>query len=66
MEIDEKQLKDEAVRLLEVHYGENTAKLYKDFYEDKPGEIVKESLFELLSELLGKDKAQEQIDKFLK
>ena len=66
MATNEKDLKDKAVRLLEIHYGEDAAKLYKNFYEDKSGEVVRQSLFELLGELLGADKAQEQIDKFLK
>lgn len=51
-------IREESVKILQDYLGLETAKMYGDFYRDKPKEIVLESISELLSELVGTKKAQ--------
>ena len=54
-------VKEQAIRLISENLGEVTAKSYVEFYKDKDDLIVKESILELLTEVLGEKKAREKI-----
>ena len=53
--------KDQAVGLISENLGATTAKSYVEFYKDKSDDVVKESVLELLTEVIGAKKAQEKI-----
>lgn len=54
-------LKTQAIRLIREVLGDTTARMYTDYYQDKPDELVRTSLTELLIEVLGETKAREKI-----
>lgn len=58
---ESQQFADEACRLIGVHIGEQSAKLYRDFYQDKDVKTVFESIRELLSEVVGESRAQSEL-----
>ena len=60
------KLRNQAVWLIESHYGSETAGMYREFYKDKDDKTVIESVTELLVELLGRVKADELIKNLLK
>ena len=53
--------KDQAIRLISENLGAVAAKSYGEFYKDKSDDVVKESVLELLTEIIGAKKAQEKI-----
>ena len=54
-------VKDQVIKLISENLGEVTAKNYAEFYKDKDDMTVKESVLELLTEVIGERKAQEKI-----
>ena len=55
-------LKDKAVKLIAENLGDITAKSYANFYMDKNDEVVKSSVVELLTEVIGEKKAKEKTE----
>lgn len=47
--------------LISENLGEVAASSYRKFYNDKPDKLVIESVSELLTEVLGENKAREKI-----
>ncbi|MBI5044633.1 MAG: hypothetical protein HZC02_01795 [Candidatus Levybacteria bacterium] len=43
--------------------GKKTATMYSEFYKDKPSEVIKVSLEELLTEVVGKQQARKRMTK---
>lgn len=54
-------LRDQAIRLISENLGEVTAKSYVEFYKDKSDDVVRESVLELLTEVIGEKKAREKV-----
>ncbi|MDO8241283.1 MAG: hypothetical protein Q7T51_04880 [Candidatus Moranbacteria bacterium] len=48
------------------YFGRSTAEAYVGLYADKSEDFILLSITELLTEYLGKEKAQEEIDKLKK
>ena len=48
-----------ALQLITDNFGETTSKMYEKFYQDKDDQTVLLSITELLTELLGANKAHE-------
>ena len=61
-----RELQNKAVKLIETHFGSASAKMYENFYQDKDDKTILESVTELLSELVGTAKAEEQLNTILK
>jgi len=59
-------VKDQALRLISENLGEVTAKSYAEFYKDKDDVTIKESVNELLTEVIGDRKASEVISELNK
>lgn len=55
------EIRSQAVSLIEMHLGSMTAKMYKDFYGKKSSNDVIVSVKELLSEVIGPEKAEKEI-----
>lgn len=53
----------EALKLIKDNLGEETSRLYKDFYSDKSDDEVFTSVKELLSEINGAEMAKQQVKK---
>ncbi|MBU0660622.1 hypothetical protein KKG22_00400 [Patescibacteria group bacterium] len=59
-----RNIRSKAVDIITIYFGEDMAKIYNNFYEDKPAEIIGESVVELLTEYLGETVAKKQLHKF--
>jgi hypothetical protein len=59
-------LKKEATELLLKYFGHITAEAYTDLYQDRSKDFILLSLSDLLTEYLGEEKAQEELDKLKK
>ncbi len=55
------QIKDRSLSLIEIHLGSTTAQMYRDFYKEKPADVVLSSAKELLIEVIGELKAEKEI-----
>jgi hypothetical protein len=53
-----------ALTLIEKYYGGTTAKLYDTYYNRRDEKAVKESVRELLTEMVGSAKAEQEMDIF--
>lgn len=51
-----------AVKLIENNLGGEFARLYQEFYKDKTNEEILVSVRELLSEVVGPEMADEQVN----
>ncbi len=58
-----KQFVSDVVGLIGDAFGESTAKMYAQYYEDKPIGLVKVSATELLREALGPERAEEELSR---
>jgi hypothetical protein len=58
METEYHNIKEKAVNIIASYFGANTAGLYKEYYKDKNEDLVIISLRELLTEIVGVDKAE--------
>jgi hypothetical protein len=56
-------VKQEAVKLIAMYFGQNTADLYGNFYVGKADSVVVQSLKLLLTDFIGETKAAEQVNK---
>ena len=56
--------KTTALQLLSKYYGDTTATLYGAYYEKREDRAVKESVRELLSEMVGVDRAEKEMQAF--
>jgi hypothetical protein len=52
---------EQAVALLEKYAGHYFAQTYASFYRDQPDEVIRESVREVLTELVGERKANELV-----
>lgn len=50
-----------AVKLISDNLGSSTAESYKEFYKGKGDDVIRESVNELLTEILGEKKAREKM-----
>ncbi|OGV92676.1 hypothetical protein A3B57_01210 [Microgenomates group bacterium RIFCSPLOWO2_01_FULL_47_10] len=55
------ELAKEACGLIAVHMGKQTAQLYQDFYKDKDVRTILLSIEELLSEVIGNQRAKSEL-----
>lgn len=54
-------LKERATKLIAENLGDVAAKAYKNFYADKPDDLILQSIEELLTEVLGESKSKEKM-----
>ncbi len=52
-------IKNKAVSLINDYFGEDTAKMYADFYKTQEDSVVLTSLLQLLTEFMGETGAKE-------
>jgi hypothetical protein len=57
----EKDLIADACKLIALNYGEYTSSLYQKYYADKDNSHILTSLQELLEEMVGPEKASQQL-----
>lgn len=53
--------KDYAVMLIAKYYGDTTAEMYKSYYAKKDDARVKDSVSELLTEMLGTKRTEKEM-----
>lgn len=61
---NDQALKTAATQAIEQYLGSYASGLYKEYYKDKPVATVKLSLRELLSEVIGENRADEVMKEF--
>jgi hypothetical protein len=57
----EDSIKKEAIRIIGKYFGNQTADLYANFYDDKTDEVVLASIEEMLVDFIGKEKTEQEI-----
>lgn len=57
------QVIDQACGLIASYMGETSAEMYRKYYMDKGVDIITVSIRELLSELVGEKKANEELNR---
>lgn len=62
--MDKNETINTACRLIADNLGEYTANMYRDFYENKDEALIKNSVKELLVELIGQQSAEKQISQY--
>lgn len=60
---NDSRVKEKALDLIALHIGDVTAQMYVTFYKKKSDEFILHSLKDLMSSLLGKEKAAKEIKK---
>lgn len=62
MTLDKSQkIRKAVVELLRRFFGDETADMYENFFQDEDAETILQSAKELLTEVLGEQKAEEEI-----
>lgn len=59
------ELSKKAVGILQTYAGHYFAETYGEFYQDQSDEVIRESMLEVLTDLVGERKAKEIIEKEL-
>lgn len=59
--MDQNKIRKKAISLISENFGESTAKLYKEYYQNKELNEIKLSIKELLTELVGPKNAKKQL-----
>jgi hypothetical protein len=58
-------IKEQSVKLIGKYFGQEMASLYDKFYTGKDEKTIKISINELLTDYLGKIKAEEQLKQLI-
>ena len=59
------KLQISAVELISKYFGQNTAEVYNKFFVDETDSAIVDSVNEILSDYIGKDKAESEIKKMM-